>query len=686
MKYLSSRSRKTAALLLTLAALTACSRDDLATNKKVVEAPITDADQVEMVEPLEVRELDADAVLFEKAKTDIKPNIVFILTDDQGWGDLGVHGNDVVETPQLDELFTQGVSFDRFYVSPVCSPTRAAFLTGRHALSSGVHGVTRGGGKMQLDEKTLAEYLRDAGYETGLFGKWHNGLQYPYNPNGQGFDRFYGFADGHITRYFDGSLQSDKRRVSYQGYIVDRITDEAIKFIEQEREEPYFAMVSINTPHSPFELPQALHSKYKAKGLDDIEASVYGMMENIDHNVARIKKAVEKSNSLDNTIFIYASDNGPQFPAGNKRYNGNMKGNKGTVEEGGVRVPFAMYWRGHIDGGIKIANIAQHIDLLPTLLGILGEEYDKSAVQGKDLSALLAGYSPLEFQDRMLFTHRFRIGEGDANWIQASPGAVRTQRWLATLNDKDGQWRLYDLIRDPSQQNDVSADFPRAMAVLKNSYDMWFEKTTTEYREQYGEYGPMPIHLGHKGWDTVSLPSHEGTISGELLDYANGAGWSHDWIESQTLRVSGHDEQMSSAQVKWPVKVVEPGNYRINLLYAAPKGSSDRLRARLQNATMTAFGLPEFIPEVDKGTRFYDSGEAYELSWQKLDLGIAELDARDSEWLTLTYSQGPASLNESSTVQHHTRSDSSPAPQSSKPNSEKTLMIKGLIIEKIGAD
>lgn len=529
------------------------------------------------------------------------PNILLILTDDMGWGDISAHGNRNVQTPTIDQLVNEGVSFERFYASPVCSPTRASLLTGRHSLATGVYSVTRGGEKMFSDETTLAEALKQAGYRTGLFGKWHNGLQYPYDPNGQGFDEFYGFADGHITDYFDGEIQHNQDRRSFKGYLPDRLTDKTLEFI-RSGDSPFFAMLSFNTPHSPYELPRPLFDKYKAMGLDNVDASVYGMVENIEHNLQRLLNQLDQQGVLDNTIVVFLSDNGPAFPGGNQRYNGGLKGWKGKVDEGGVRVPFAIYWRGHVKTGYRVKTPGQHIDILPTLLSLAGVSAElNKPLHGADLTPLLQGEHSDTLDNRALFTHHFRNTRRPGETAVAeSPGAIRQGGWLATV-DTSQKWSLYHLDQDPQQQHELSESFPDRLAQLKRDYLDWYRKTRLE------QYHPLPIQLGYQQQKTVELPAHEAEVIREGLDYRHKDGWAHDWIIT-TGQAPG--------SIRWPLQVIQAGRYRITLLYNTPEGQYSgavSLQAGAQKIPLP--GLTPSIGKTRTGRRLAMTGEAPTQTW-----------------------------------------------------------------------
>ncbi|WP_321827841.1 sulfatase-like hydrolase/transferase [Maribacter dokdonensis] len=328
-----------------------------------------------------------------------KPNIILFLADDQGWGDLSSSGNNNLCTPNIDALKTNGATFNNFYVQPVCSPTRAEILTGRYFTRTGVYETSSGGERINMNETTIAEILKKADYHTAAFGKWHNGMQPPYHPNSKGFDEYYGFASGHWGNYFSPMLEYNGALVKGNGFLVDDLTDKGLEFIENNKAEPFFLYLPYNTPHSPMQVPDEFWNKMKNKSLnflsdanddEDLQftKAALAMVENIDYNVGRITDKIKKLNLEDNTIIIYLSDNGPNA----YRWNGNMKGKKGNVDEGGVRTPFYIQWTKHIPKGLELNEIAGGIDILPTLCGLLSIPYSTEfPFDGEDLSALLLG-------------------------------------------------------------------------------------------------------------------------------------------------------------------------------------------------------------------------------------------------------------------------------------------------------
>ena len=294
-----------------------------------------------------------------------KPNIVLIMADDQGWGDLSVHGNSNLSTPHIDALAENGLSFENFYVQPVCSPTRAELLTGRHFGRLGVFATSAGGERMNLGETTLAEVFKKSGYHTAAYGKWHNGMQPPYHPNSRGFDDYYGFTSGHWGNYFSPMLEHNGKIAKGEGFLVDDLTTKGLDFISKHRNEPFLLYLPYNTPHSPMQVPDEFWNRFKDRELsskyhgeetenENFTRAAPSMVANIDHNVGRVIQKLKELDLEENTIVIYLSDNGPN----GWRYNGNMRGRKGSTDEGGVRSPFFIQWKGTLPGGKKITEIA----------------------------------------------------------------------------------------------------------------------------------------------------------------------------------------------------------------------------------------------------------------------------------------------------------------------------------------
>lgn len=521
-----------------------------------------------------------------------RPNIILIMTDDQGFGDVGIHGNDKIDTPVLDTFARQGARLNRFFVSPVCAPTRASLLTGRYHLRCGVHGVTRTAETMRSEEVTIAEILKKAGYKTGIFGKWHNGAHWPEHPNGQGFDEFLGFCAGHWNNYFDTKLEYNGQEVNSKGYIADVFTSAAMHFISTNRERPFFCYIPYNPPHGPFQVPDSYFNKYKQRGLDDRLACIYGMCENIDDNVGKILEHLKRMKLEENTIVIFMTDNGPN----GARYNDDMKGTKGSIHEGGGRVPCFIRWPGKINKGLIIDKIAAHIDILPTLVELTGVEMgDTLPLDGISIAPLLFG-NELGWRDRMLFTH----------W--GNKGAVRTQQYRLAVYPN--RVELYDMIADPSEKFNLVRLRQDITSELKKAYDKWYKDVTA------GGLEPIPTKMGYPEAPTVTLPGHEAFLypeNGIGISYVGVNGWANDWVTNWT------DEK---SYPFWEVEVVQGGEYEISLMYTCSEenlGSKVRVefgKSGVEGVVSSAHD-PKPLSSPDRVKR----GEVYEKVWAEMKIG-----------------------------------------------------------------
>ena len=484
-----------------------------------------------------------------------KPNVLLIMTDDQGWGDLGIHGNTKIDTPNLDRLAVDSTRLDRFFVSPVCAPTRASLLTGRYHMRTGVTGVTRGQETMRSDEVTIAEVLKKAGYITGCFGKWHNGAHYPHHPNGQGFDEFFGFCGGHWNNYFDTRLERNGRPAETTGYITDVITEAAIDFIDRHQSEPFFCYVPYNAPHGPFQVPDKYFDKYKTRVDDAKTAAVYGMCENIDANIGRLLSNLDATGLSARTIVIFLTDNGPN----GSRYNGGMRGAKGSVHEGGTRVPLFIRWPGRIPIGKTVKHIAAHIDLLPTICDLCDvDSVGTKPLDGISLVPLLEG-KETDHQPRTLFTH---WGPGGTT-VPLSKGSARTDQFRLTL--EKGRYQLHDMLTDPGQKKNIATERPEVFRELKAAYLEWHQDVV-ESGGLNTESGVLrlPIPVGHPRARRVNLPATEAYFDKDRLRYINGSGFAHDWLTDWD---SGSDEAW------WDMDVARDGRFEVSVVGTFPTES-----------------------------------------------------------------------------------------------------------------
>lgn len=535
-----------------------------------------------------------------------KPNVLLMLTDDQGFGDLSLYGNKQLSTPNMDRLAKESASFDRFFVSPVCAPTRASLLSGRYHLRTGVTGVTRGTETMRSNEVTLAEIFKRNGYSTGCFGKWHNGAHYPEHPNAQGFDEFIGFCAGHYNEYFDPVLEHNTEPLQTDGYISDILTNKAIEFMEQNRSKPFLCYIPYNAPHTPTQVPDVYYQKYHAMGFDERQASVYGMIENLDDNIERLMQALQRMHLEEDTVVLFLTDNGPN----GWRYNAGMKGKKGWIDEGGVRVPLFMRWPGVIKPGKLIEENAAHIDILPTLADLcdipLG---DTLPLDGKSLVPLISG-DGAGWPDRMIFT----FPTSSRGVSLDSPGAVRTQRWRA-IKRKD--WKLYDIIQDPGQTLDVASKTPWVIETLSNAYVQKFKQVTAEGTES------QPIQIGHPQAPVVTLEAHEAVLFPEKdkgIAYCFPAGYAHHWITDWTDL---------GAYPAWKIKVIQSGWYQVRVYYACKKENvGTQIRVQAGEHSIEGVVSQAHDPDLKKLTmRDPVEHQKYMVkTWKPLDLGRMRID------------------------------------------------------------
>ncbi len=472
-----------------------------------------------------------------------RPNVVVILTDDQGWGDLSINGNTNLSTPNIDSIGRDGARFDRFFVCPVCSPTRAEFLTGRYHPRGGVYSTSTGGERLNLDERTIAEVFKAAGYRTGAFGKWHNGSQYPYHPLARGFDEYYGFTSGHWGDYFSPPLDDQGQLTTGNGFLPDDLTDHALKFIEAHAQHPFFLYLPYNTPHSPMQVPDRWWDKFKDKPLalrgndkEDIDftRAALAMVENVDWNVGRVLEKLKSSGLEQDTIVLFFCDNGPN----STRWNGGMKGRKGSTDEGGVRSPLLMRWTGHIAPGRLITQISGAIDLLPTLADLAKVPVvGTKPLDGRSVRPLLLGETP------------------------AMPDRILYSTWNGKVSARNQQFRLdergllYDMTTDPEQKQDVSKKFPQIADELRQATEQWRKDVVAR---QQPDNRPYPV--GHLAMNTTQLPARDGKGSGNVVRSAKAPNCSYfkGWTTT--------DDKIS-----WHVEVLNAGTYEIEILYACPK-------------------------------------------------------------------------------------------------------------------
>ncbi|WP_276391219.1 arylsulfatase [Eudoraea chungangensis] len=434
-----------------------------------------------------------------------QPNVILIITDDQGYGDLGTHGNPHIKTPTLDALARESIRLANFYVSPVCAPTRSSLMTGRYSLRTGVRDTYNGGAIMASSEVTIAEMLKNINYTTGIFGKWHLGDNYPFRPSDQGFDESLIHLSGGMGQvgdfttyfkgdrsYFDPVLWHNNEQQKYQGYCSDIFTDNAISFIEKNKDQPFFCYLSFNAPHTPLQVPEKYYDMYKdidpSKGLDnrpgrpvdmtekDKEDArrVYAMVSNIDDNIEKLLKKLEDLKLVENTVFIFMTDNGPQ----QRRYVGGMRGGKGSVYQGGVRVPFYLRYPAKLRGGKEIITANAHIDVLPTLATLCGATVPTDRkIDGRSFQSLLENEDS-ELAERELFFYWSRKFP-ELNYNMAVQKGNYKLVGMTNSNAPIDHFEMFDLKKDPYEENNLLSKNNALARHLKTSLTKTYEELIT---------------------------------------------------------------------------------------------------------------------------------------------------------------------------------------------------------------
>jgi len=419
-----------------------------------------------------------------------QPNIIVVLTDDQGYGDVSAHGNPILKTPNLDRLERESRSFTNFYVSPTCSPTRSALMTGRHEFFNGVTHTIFERERLALDAVTVAEMLRGSGYATGIFGKWHLGDEERYQPDRRGFDEVFIHGAGGIGQTYPGSC-GDAPGNSYfnptilhngtfektDGYCTDVFFRKAIEWMGQKRtDKPFFCWIATNAPHDPYNARPEDAARYDGLGLDEKLKNFYGMIHNIDQNIGALLEQLDRWGIANETLVVFMNDNGSAI--GGTKFDAGMRGSKGTPWLGGTRANSFWRWPSRIDPGPCDALTA-HIDFFPTLATLADATLDdraKSQIQGRDLSAILREPNA-NWQDRTLVTHLGRWPKGSSpSGFQYAQCAIRNTRYtlVSVQGDAIPHWELFDVLEDPGQKTNIASSYPDVVRELGQAYDRWW--------------------------------------------------------------------------------------------------------------------------------------------------------------------------------------------------------------------
>jgi arylsulfatase A-like enzyme len=480
------------------------------------------------------------------------PNVILIVTDDQGYGEIAAHGNPVIKTPHLDKLHSESVRLQDFHVDPTCSPTRSALMTGRYSTRTGVWHTINGRSMMRPEEMTMAEVFRANGYDTAMIGKWHLGDSFPCRPQDQGFDHTVWHLGGGIGNgpdywendYFDDTFQVNGVWKKFEGYCTDVWFREATRYVEEKRDKPFFLYLATNAPHGPYLVPDQYAALYKDSGLPETMAKFYGMITNFDENLGRFREQLEKLGLAENTLLIFMTDNGTAAgwidqEAKYPYFNAGMRGWKSSAWDGGHRVPCFWHWpaRG-ITKGRDVPALTAHMDLLPTLVDLLDLKKPAGPViDGVSLKASLLGENkPLP--ERTLFAHVQRAFL-PPKWKDSV--AMRTQWRLI-----DGK-ELYDIKADPGQRKDLSSEHPDLVKELRGDYERW--------------------------WKSLE-PAMAETVRYVIGGAANPTTLtSHDWLMPGVEPAAWHQNQIKRGDLingPWAVDVKQAGTYEISLHRWAP--------------------------------------------------------------------------------------------------------------------
>lgn len=522
------------------------------------------------------------------AQGDSYPNVVLVITDDQGYGELGCHGNPIIKTPNLDELYSESVRLTNFHVGPTCAPTRAGLMTGHYCNSTGVWHTIMGRSLLRENEVTMGDIFKANGYRTGIFGKWHLGDNYPFRPHERGFEVALVHGGGGVSQtpdywensYFDDTYFRNGEPESFTGYCTDVWFDEAMKFIEENKERPFFCYLPTNAPHGPYRVDDSYSEPYRGQ-VPDYRANFYGMITNIDDNMARLRAKLRELGIEDNTILIFATDNGSSAGCSldneqfvKEGYNAGMRGKKGSEYDGGHRTPLFLYWpKGGFTEGKDIDQLTANIDVLPTLIDLCGLEVSEDVdFHGVSLKPLFEGQT-VNWLDRVVVTDSQRV-EYPIKWRKS---AVMTNRWRLVNGEE-----LYDILEDPEQRNDIADKHPDVVKYLRQHYEQWWELVSASFDDD------CPIVIGTEHEETSRLTSH-------------------DWHGERCAWNQGQIRQGIDCNGYWIIEIDEDGDYEFELRRWPKEESRD---------------LTDGIPgEV---TDWYHGGNALDLKTARIKIGDKE--------------------------------------------------------------
>jgi len=528
-----------------------------------------------------------------------RPNVVLVITDDQGYGDLSCHGNPVLKTPHLDKLHSESVRLTDYHVAPTCSPSRAALITGHWTNRTGVWHTIMGRSMLRANEVTIGKILGDGGYHTGMFGKWHLGDNYPYRPEDRGFQEVLRHGGGGVGQtpdfwdnaYFDGSYFHNGKAVPAKGFCTDVFFDYAKRFINKVKDDdkPFFVYLCTNAPHGPMHSPEKFSAPYSKQGVN--LGNFFGMIANIDHNVGQMRAFLKKKGLAENTIFIFTTDNGTS--SGANVHNNGMRGRKGSEYDGGHRVPFFMHWpKGGLNKGRDVNMITSYVDIVPTLIDYCDVPSPKGVkFDGVNIRPLIEGKES-NWPDRILITDSQRVRD-PIKWRKSS---VMTDQWRL-VNGKE----LYDIKADPGQKKNIASANSKVVSRLTKFYDAWWEEIVPTFGK------PTAIYLGADAplANPVTLTCHD---------------WIADGSTPWNQRHIRNAEKKPGNTGFWAVDVKRAGEYTVELR-RWPKESGATITAELKAGA----DVPGVTPFRAVPGKFFGATKAHlKLGGQDLTLPVKQ--------------------------------------------------------------
>ena len=532
------------------------------------------------------------------------PNVLIILTDDQGFSDLGFYGNPSLETPNLDVLARESVRLEDFLASPTCSPTRAALMTGQHEFKVGITHTISGRSLLKPGVPTLPAHFQNAGYRTAIFGKWHLGETYPSRPQDCGFDEVFIHLGGGIGQtpdhwrnsYFDPTVHHNGKWIPQKGYCTAVFSQAAWKWIDQASNQPWLAYLSLNAPHTPLHIDNQLAQKYLDKGLPESQARFYAMIDDLDREVGELLQKLEDKDLADNTIVLFMGDNGSAKGGrpSEMEYNAGLRGTKASPYQGGVRVPCLIRWpNGNIEGGRSIQQLTSMIDIFPTLAELASIPLHKSTqIDGCSLAERLQDKAIQDWPDRSIITHVGRWPNEMAETHKYKGSSIRNERFSLILGEA-----LYDLHNDPGETVDVSEQYPEIRKTLKEQYEQWWN----DIRPLVEDVPPITVgspeaavsHLTCMDWGASIIKDTKGKYP----------PWNQSYVQTFA---QGEKLEHITPFGAWKINFARSGIYQITLrtlpeeaLYEDARLPAGKAKLLIGNKTLT-----KRIPEGARSIQF----------------------------------------------------------------------------------